>query len=76
MNEHAMQEIRAAIQDVIDLIASKNSIESSKKLIEVNEKLDNLIDNSTDENLMELSQIQVLLNHLQQKIVDLKVQMN
>ena len=57
------------VQEIIDLIAKKQTKEANNKLVEVSELLDDLHDFSQeDEDLMEISRYQVLLNHLHQKI--------
>jgi hypothetical protein len=62
-------EIKAQVQVIIDLIAAKENKEANNKLLEVSEKLDDLLDHSDDdEDLVELSRCQVLLNQLHQKI--------
>ena len=61
--------IKNRVQEIIDLVALKNKNESRLKLIEVNELLDEVIDFSdSDEDIIEISRYQVLLNHLHQKI--------
>ena len=70
-------EIQTQIQHIIDLIAHKDIGQANIKLMESNEKLDELIDFSDEgDDLMELSRFQVLLNHLQQKIEVLKTELN
>lgn len=70
-------EIQLQTQIIIDLIVQKNANEAQQKLVEVHEQLDELIDFSDDgDDLVELSRFQVLLNHLQQKIVLLKAEQN
>lgn len=65
--------IKDNVQEIIDLIAVKNTIESSDKLMEVSEQLDDFIDHSDDDiDLIEISKYQVLLNQLKQKIIALK----
>lgn len=57
------------VQEIIDLIAKKQNKEANNKLVEVSELLDELHDFSeADEDLMEISRYQVLLNHLHRKI--------
>lgn len=57
------------VQEIIDLIASKQNKEANNKLAEVSETLDELLDFSDDdEDLMEISYYQVLLNQLHQKL--------
>jgi hypothetical protein len=50
----------------------KNAKEANNKLVEVSDDLDDLLDHSEeDEELIEISRYQVLLNQLQQKILAL-----
>lgn len=70
-------DIQLQIQNIIDLISEKKSADAALKLAKVHDKLDDLIDFSEEgDDLMELSRFQVLLNHLQQKIEVLKIEMN
>ena len=56
-------------------IAEKNAKEANNKLAEVSEELDELLDFAEeDEDLMEISRYQVLLNQLHQRIVGLNGQ--
>ena len=65
------------VQEIIDLIVEKKAIEASGKLAEVSEQLDEILDHSDDDDdLVELSKYQVLLNQLHQKIVGLNGQAN
>jgi hypothetical protein len=62
-------DLKSKTQEIIDLIATKNLEEANFKLLDVNELLDELIDFSDqDEDLIEISKYQVLLNQLHQKI--------
>jgi hypothetical protein len=62
-------DLKSKTQEIIDLIANKNLDEANFKLLDVNELLDELIDFSDqDEDLVEISKYQVLLNQLHQKI--------
>lgn len=64
--------LRDNVQHIIDLIAEKKGKEANNKLVEVSEQLDDLLDFSDDdEDLIEISKYQVLLNQLHQKIVAL-----
>ena len=73
MNTTKFDELKKGVQEIIDLIASKNDKEANKKLVEVSEELDELLDHTDeDEDLREISKFQVLLNQLQQKIVSLQ----
>jgi hypothetical protein len=69
-------ELNKNVQAIIDLIASKNAKEANNKLVEVSDDLDDLLDHSEeDEELIEISRYQVLLNQLQQKILALNGQL-
>ena len=69
--------LKANVQEIIDLIVEKKAIEASGKLAEVSEQLDEILDHSDDDDdLVELSKYQVLLNQLHQKIVGLNGQAN
>lgn len=73
MNTTKFDELKKGVQEIIDLIASKNAKEANNKLVEVSEELDELLDHTDDdEDLREISKFQVLLNQLQQKIVSLQ----
>lgn len=61
--------LKNSVQEIIDLIAQKQNKEANNKLLEVSELLDELLDFSDeDEDLIEISKYQVLLNQLHQKI--------
>jgi hypothetical protein len=61
--------LKVNVQEIIDALAAKNFKLANNKLLEVSEELDNLLDFSDDENdLMEISRYQVLLNQLHRKI--------
>ena len=61
--------LKDSVQEIIDLIALKNFKEANNKLVEVSELLDELLDFSEDDDdLMQISRYQVLLNQLHQKI--------
>lgn len=61
--------LRKEVQDIIDLIAEHDYKAANNKLIEAGDYLDELLDFSeTDEDLIEISKYQVLLNQLQVKI--------
>ena len=61
--------LKESVQEIIDLIALKNSKEANNKIVEVSELLDELLDFSEeDDDLMQISRYQVLLNQLHQKI--------
>lgn len=72
MKKNNFDDLKIGVQEIIDLIASRNGREANNKLAEVSEELDELLDYSDDdEDLMELSRYQVLLNQLHQRIVEL-----
>lgn len=61
--------LKKEVQHVIDLMAGQQFKEANDKLIEASDYLDELLDFSeTDEDLIEISKYQVLLNQLQVKI--------
>ena len=61
--------LKASVQEIIDLIAEKQDREANNKLLEVNETLDEMLDHAEeDEDLREISRYQVLLNQLHVKI--------
>jgi CRISPR/Cas system CSM-associated protein Csm2 small subunit len=63
------EDLKANVQEIIDLIAAKNDREANNKLLEVNETLDEMLDHAEeDEDLREISRYQVLLNQLHVKI--------
>ena len=75
MQKDRFNTIKNDVQVIIDFIAEKNAREANNKLVEVSEQLDELLDFAEeDEDLMEISRYQVLLNQLHQKIVGLNGQ--
>lgn len=69
MSENPFDQLKIQVQEIIDLIAQKQNREANNKLTEVSEALDELLDHSDeDEDLIEISKYQVLLNQLFQKI--------
>jgi hypothetical protein len=61
--------LRNHVQEIIDLIARKEDQEANNKLSVASELLDELLDFlEDDEDLIEISHYQVLLNQLYQKI--------
>jgi hypothetical protein len=61
--------LKVKVQEIIDIIASKNLKAANNKLQEVSAELDELLDLTNNEiDLMEISRYQVLLNQLQRKI--------
>lgn len=77
MDKNKFIELHNGVQEIIDLIANKNAKEANNKLVEVSEELDELLDHAeVDEELIEISKYQVLLNQLHQKILSLNGQSN
>ncbi len=69
MENNKFTDLKIRVQEIIDLIAAKQNKEANNKLVEVSDLLDELLDFSEDdEDLMEISRYQVLLNQLHQKI--------
>jgi hypothetical protein len=70
MDKNKFSELKNGVQEIIDLITSKNGREANNKLVEVSEELDEMLDHAEeDEDLIEISKYQVLLNQLHQRIV-------
>ncbi|HEX8270434.1 MAG TPA: hypothetical protein VF581_11135 [Flavobacterium sp.] len=62
-------ELKKDVQQIIDFIAAKQYHFANEKLADAGDALDEILDFSDDdEDLMEVSRYQVLLNQLQQKI--------
>jgi hypothetical protein len=75
MGNNKFTDLKKGVQEIIDLIGARNAKEANNKLVEVSEVLDELLDYSEeDEDLIEISKYQVLLNQLQQSIVALNGQ--
>lgn len=69
MERNKFEILKVQVQEIIDTIAAKNLKVANNKLQEVSAELDELLDLSDDENdLMEISRYQVLLNQLKRKI--------
>ena len=69
MERNKFEILKVQVQEIIDTIAAKNLKVANNKLQEVSAELDELLDLPDDENdLMEISRYQVLLNQLQRKI--------
>lgn len=69
MGENKFVELKNSVQEVIDLIATNNTKEAGNKLIIISEQLDEMLDFAEeDEDLIEISKYQVLLNQLFLKI--------
>jgi len=72
MENDKYNSLKTDVQEIIDLIAAKNAKEANNKLVEVSELLDEMLDTSDeDEDLIEISKYQVLLNQLYQRIIAL-----
>lgn len=68
-NKNKFFELKQGVQEIIDFIAAKKMLDAKNKLVVVSESLDELLDFSDeDEDLVEISKYQVLLNQLHQKI--------
>jgi hypothetical protein len=69
MEKSQFEELKNGVQEIIDLMAAKDHKSANNKLLEVSEKLDEFLDHTDeDEDLIEISKYQVLLNQLFQKI--------
>ncbi len=69
MQENSFDLLKKDVQEVIDLIAEKKYQDAIEKLSDAGDLLDELLDHSADDDdLIEISRYQVLLNQLQQKI--------
>ena len=69
MEKSQFEELKNGVQEIIDLIVAKDTKAANNKLLEISEKLDDFLDHSEkDEDLIEISKYQVLLNQLFQKI--------
>lgn len=72
MENDKYSSLKTDVQEIIDLIAAKNAKDANNKLVEVSELLDEMLDTSDeDEDLIEISKYQVLLNQLYQRIIAL-----
>ena len=62
-------DLKVSVQEIIDLIVAKDNKSANNKLLEVSDKLDDFLDHTDeDEDLIEISKYQVLINQLFQKI--------
>lgn len=69
MEKSQFEELKNGVQEIIDLIAAKENKSANNKLLEVSDKLDEFLDHTDDdEDLIEISKYQVLINQLFQKI--------
>jgi len=65
--------LKQEVQLLINFIGEENTLEAKEKLADAHELLDELIDFVTDdEELIQVSYYQILLNQLHQKIQDIK----
>ncbi len=69
MQKSQFEELKNGVQEIIDLMAAKDNISANNKLLEISDKLDDFLDHTDkDEDLIEISKYQVLINQLFQKI--------
>lgn len=69
MEKSQYEDLKNGVQEIIDLIVAKDNKAANNKLLEISEKLDEFLDHTDeDEDLIEISKYQVLLNQLFQKI--------
>ena len=69
MINNQFEDLKNGVQEIIDLMVAKDTKSANNKLLEVSEKLDDFLDhNDEDEDLIEISKYQVLLNQLFKKI--------
>ncbi len=69
MKKSQFEELKNGVQEIIDFIAAKDNKSANNKLLEVSDKLDDFLDHTDeDEDLIEISKYQVLLNQLFKKI--------
>jgi hypothetical protein len=69
MSDNKFEDLKNNVQEIIDLIALKQTKEANNKLLEVSENLDEILDHTDeDEELMQISHYQILLNQLYLKI--------
>ena len=69
MEKSQFEELKNGVQEIIDFIAAKDNKSANNKLLEVSDKLDDFLDHTDeDEDLIEISKYQVLINQLFQKI--------
>jgi hypothetical protein len=69
MGNNKFEKFKIEVQEIIDLIAAKDHKAANNKLLVISDKLDEFLDHTDeDEDLIEISKYQVLLNQLFQKI--------
>jgi len=65
--------LKKEVQEIIDLMAHNQNGEANGKSMMANELLDEILDHSEDDqDLLQISRFQVLLNQLQQKLKERK----
>lgn len=74
MISNKFTELKKRVQEIIDLISANQKREANKRWAEVSELLDEILDFSDDDDdLIEISKYQVLLNQLHDKIAAMGV---
>jgi hypothetical protein len=69
MEINKFENLKINVQEIIDFIAAKKYTLAKSKLAEISEALDEILDFTVNEDeLMEISRYQVLLNQLHRKI--------
>ena len=69
MDAKVYEGLKIRVQEIIDLIAENNTKEANNKLTLLSENLNELLDHAEqDEELLEISRYQVLLNQLHQNL--------
>lgn len=69
MEKSQFEELKNGVQEIIDLIVAKDHQSANNKLLVISDKLDEFLDHTDeDQDLIEISKYQVLLNQLFQKI--------
>ena len=69
MRNNQFEDLKNGVQEIIDLMVAKDNKAANNKLLEVSDKLDDFLDHTDeDEDLIEISKYQVLLNQLFQKL--------
>ena len=69
MEKIQFEELKKGVQEIIDFVTAKDNKSANNRLLEISEKLDDFLDHTDeDEDLIEISKYQVLLNQLFKKI--------
>lgn len=69
MEKSQFEGLKNGVQEIIDLMVAKDNKSANNKLLELSEKLDDFLDHTDeDEDLIEISKYQVLLNQLFKKL--------